>query len=169
MKSYGGVDVQIHVFLTSAIVEGEWSASRPCRFTPGEKASTRYSFGRRVGGPQRRSGRRWDKKNLAFTATRNLAPRPFAILIALYQRENLQLHMPVLHYTKGYNENCIVILWTVQDQVVKACSYESRNPHGHCIVVCVVLCLGLQFFNCVRRFPFEDYLLFSGMQQRVFW
>jgi hypothetical protein len=38
MKAYGGVDVQIHVFLTSAPVEGEWSASRPCRFTTTERA-----------------------------------------------------------------------------------------------------------------------------------
>jgi hypothetical protein len=35
MKAYEGVDVQIHIFLTSALVGGEWSASRPCRFTPG--------------------------------------------------------------------------------------------------------------------------------------
>jgi hypothetical protein len=34
MKAYGGVDVQIHIFLTSALVEGEWSASRSGRFTP---------------------------------------------------------------------------------------------------------------------------------------
>jgi hypothetical protein len=35
MKAYGGLDVLIHIFLTSALVGGEWSASRPCRFTPG--------------------------------------------------------------------------------------------------------------------------------------
>jgi hypothetical protein len=35
MKAYGGVDVYTHVFLTSTLVGGEWSASRPCRFTPG--------------------------------------------------------------------------------------------------------------------------------------
>jgi hypothetical protein len=35
MKTYGGVDVYIHIFLTSALVGGEWSASRPCRFIPG--------------------------------------------------------------------------------------------------------------------------------------
>jgi hypothetical protein len=28
----------MHVFLTSALVGGEWSASRPGRFTPGESA-----------------------------------------------------------------------------------------------------------------------------------
>jgi hypothetical protein len=39
MKTYGGVDVQIHVFLTSALVEGELSATRPCRFSPGERSS----------------------------------------------------------------------------------------------------------------------------------
>jgi hypothetical protein len=26
---YGGVDIYVHVFLTSALVGGEWSASRP--------------------------------------------------------------------------------------------------------------------------------------------
>jgi hypothetical protein len=35
MKTYGGVDVYIHIFLTSALVGGERSASRPCRLTPG--------------------------------------------------------------------------------------------------------------------------------------
>jgi Na+-translocating ferredoxin:NAD+ oxidoreductase RnfE subunit len=35
MKLYGGVGVYIHVFLTSALVGGEWSASRPDPFTPG--------------------------------------------------------------------------------------------------------------------------------------
>jgi hypothetical protein len=35
MKVYGGVDVQIQISLTSALVGGEWSASRLCRFTPG--------------------------------------------------------------------------------------------------------------------------------------
>jgi hypothetical protein len=37
MKAYGGVDVQMHIFLTSALVGGEWSASRPGRFTLGEE------------------------------------------------------------------------------------------------------------------------------------
>jgi hypothetical protein len=38
MKAYGGVDVYIQIFLTSALVGGEWSVSRPGRFTPGERA-----------------------------------------------------------------------------------------------------------------------------------
>jgi hypothetical protein len=32
MKAYGVVDVQIHVFLTSTLIGGEWSASRSGRF-----------------------------------------------------------------------------------------------------------------------------------------
>jgi hypothetical protein len=35
MKAYGVVDVQIHIFLNSALAGGEWSASRLCRFIPG--------------------------------------------------------------------------------------------------------------------------------------
>jgi hypothetical protein len=38
MKVYGGVDIYIHIFLTSALLRGEWSASYTGRFTPGERA-----------------------------------------------------------------------------------------------------------------------------------
>jgi hypothetical protein len=37
MKAYGGVDVQIQIFLTLAIVGGEWSTSRPGRLSPGKE------------------------------------------------------------------------------------------------------------------------------------
>jgi hypothetical protein len=49
MKAYGGVDVKIHIFLTLAQVEGEWSASRPGRFTPRERAPGTHSIGGWVG------------------------------------------------------------------------------------------------------------------------
>jgi hypothetical protein len=38
MKTYGGVDVLIHVLLNSALVS-EWIASRPGNFTIGERAA----------------------------------------------------------------------------------------------------------------------------------
>jgi hypothetical protein len=44
MKTYGGVDVQIHVFLTSVLV-GEWSASRTGRFTPRGKSPGTHWIG----------------------------------------------------------------------------------------------------------------------------
>jgi hypothetical protein len=45
MKTYGEVDVYIHIFLTSALVEGERPASRPSRFTPGERAPGTHWIG----------------------------------------------------------------------------------------------------------------------------
>jgi len=36
MKTYGGMEVPIHAFLTLEL--DEWSASHPGRFTPGERA-----------------------------------------------------------------------------------------------------------------------------------
>jgi hypothetical protein len=39
MKAYWGVDVEIQIYLTWALDRSEWSASRPGRFTPGERAS----------------------------------------------------------------------------------------------------------------------------------
>jgi hypothetical protein len=45
MKAYGGVDVYTHIFFTSELVGGERSASRPGRFTPGERASGTHWIG----------------------------------------------------------------------------------------------------------------------------
>jgi hypothetical protein len=45
MKTYGGVDVYTHVFMTSPLVGGEWSASRPGLFTPGEGAPGTHWIG----------------------------------------------------------------------------------------------------------------------------
>jgi hypothetical protein len=35
----------MHIYLTSALVGGEWSASRPGRFTPGETAPVTHCIG----------------------------------------------------------------------------------------------------------------------------
>jgi hypothetical protein len=43
--TYVEADVQIHVFLTSTLVGGEWLASRPGRFTPGERAPGTHWIG----------------------------------------------------------------------------------------------------------------------------
>jgi hypothetical protein len=49
MKMYGGVDILIHVFLILALVGGEWSASRPGRFTPRERGRSTQWIGGLVG------------------------------------------------------------------------------------------------------------------------
>jgi hypothetical protein len=38
MEAYWGVEIYLHAFLTSALDGGEWSASRPGRFTRRERA-----------------------------------------------------------------------------------------------------------------------------------
>jgi hypothetical protein len=49
MKTYVVVDVQTHVFLTSALVGNEWSASRFGHFTPGERDPGTHWIGGWVG------------------------------------------------------------------------------------------------------------------------
>jgi hypothetical protein len=45
MKAYEGVDVWTHVFLTSALVGGELSVSRPGCFTPGDRVPVTHWIG----------------------------------------------------------------------------------------------------------------------------
>jgi hypothetical protein len=45
MKTYLGVEIQLDTFLTSALDGGEWSASRPGRFTPKERACGTHWIG----------------------------------------------------------------------------------------------------------------------------
>jgi hypothetical protein len=45
MKAYEGVDVYIHIFLTSTLVGGEWSALFPSRFIPEETAPCTHWIG----------------------------------------------------------------------------------------------------------------------------
>jgi hypothetical protein len=45
MKTYGGVGVCIQVFSTATLVGGEWSASRPGCFTPGERGPGTHWLG----------------------------------------------------------------------------------------------------------------------------
>jgi hypothetical protein len=49
MKVYGGVDVYIHVFLTLALVGGEWSHSRPPLINPQGTATGTHWVGGWVG------------------------------------------------------------------------------------------------------------------------
>jgi hypothetical protein len=45
MRAYGGVDIYIHIFLTSVLAGGELLPSRPGRFTPGERAPSTHWIG----------------------------------------------------------------------------------------------------------------------------
>jgi hypothetical protein len=62
MKTYWGVEVHLHAFLTLTLDGGERPASRPGRFTPRERAPW-YPLDRRLGGPQSQSGHDVEEKN----------------------------------------------------------------------------------------------------------
>jgi hypothetical protein len=74
MKTYGGVDVQIHIFLTSALLSGEWSASRPGSFTTEKRAPGIYCIGGWVD-PRDDMEDVKKRKILDPTETRTLSPR----------------------------------------------------------------------------------------------
>jgi hypothetical protein len=45
MKTYWGMEVKLHAFLTSALDGGEWSASRPASYTPRERVPGTHWIG----------------------------------------------------------------------------------------------------------------------------
>jgi hypothetical protein len=49
MKAYWGVEVQLHAFSISVLDGGEWSASRPGRFTSRDRAPGTHWIGGWVG------------------------------------------------------------------------------------------------------------------------
>ena len=58
-KHTGGMELQLHPFLTPALGGSEWSTSRPERFNP------RYKFNRKLGGPQSRYAHFGEDKYIA--------------------------------------------------------------------------------------------------------
>jgi hypothetical protein len=68
---YGLVDVQIHIFLISALVGGEWSVSHAGRFTPGERALGTHWIGGWVG---RRTGLEDMERTILFLPGLELRP-----------------------------------------------------------------------------------------------
>jgi hypothetical protein len=71
MKAYEGVDVQSQNFLTSVLVGGVWSASRPSRFTSREKATGTHWI---IDWVDPRTGLDTVEKTLAPTGTRTPTP-----------------------------------------------------------------------------------------------
>jgi len=79
MKMYGGVEVQLHALLTSALHGREQTASRPDRFIPRVRGP-RYPLDRRLGQSQSRSERGGEEKK----SRQKLKPsRPSHILVTI--------------------------------------------------------------------------------------
>jgi hypothetical protein len=73
MKTYGGVEVKLHVFLTVTLDKGKWSTSRFARFTPGQRAPV--PMDRRLGGLQSRPGRDGEETKSLTCPCRESNPR----------------------------------------------------------------------------------------------
>jgi hypothetical protein len=74
MKTYGGVDAQIHVFLTSALFGSEWCTSCLCRFTL-RKKNCWCPLDRRPSGTKSRSGQYGGVNILDIYGARTPTPR----------------------------------------------------------------------------------------------
>jgi hypothetical protein len=101
MKTYWGVEVH-HALLTSALGGGEWSASRPSRFAPGERASGTHWIGGCVG-PRAGLHAVEKKKFPAPAGNRTLepqpsSPKPVAISSEHRQKRRVRFYLESIHY-----------------------------------------------------------------------
>jgi hypothetical protein len=96
MEACEGLDIWIHVFLTLALVGGEWSASCPGCFTPSEIASSTRWIGGWVG---LRTSLDDMEKILDPARTQTLTPCHPAHSQSLYQ----------LHYPGSFMHNIVYL------------------------------------------------------------
>jgi hypothetical protein len=90
MKVYGGMDVYIHIFLTSALVGGEWSASHHGCFTPREMAPGTHWIG---GWVDPRAGLDDAEKRKLFDHNRYSKSEPSVIYLKLVYIENIFIYV----------------------------------------------------------------------------
>jgi hypothetical protein len=82
MKTYGGVEVLLHAFLTSVLYGGEWSDSRSS--TPLRRLkSSRYPLDRRLGRHRSRSGRGGEEKKKSLPWLESNPGRPTRSLVPI--------------------------------------------------------------------------------------
>jgi hypothetical protein len=117
MKAYGKVDVYIHIFLTSALAGGEWSASSRGRFNIGERVSG-TDWTRGWVGP--RAGQDDEEKRKFFTLL-GIELRPLdrpASSQSLYRLLYPGSHMAVC----SEKQECHEYIWS------QKCSINSDRP-----------------------------------------
>jgi hypothetical protein len=151
MKACGGTHVQSHIFLTSALVGGEWPASRPGRFTSGERApGTRW-----IGG--------WVNLRAGLD---DLEKRKFLALPGL---DLITLCSPVkvnrrfggayqLHLQGGRMQQCCVL----HAGFLLGLLFEPEDGGGMFLILldCMVLCLRIQNSSSFFFFVESDIKVF---------
>jgi hypothetical protein len=132
MKAYGGVDVCIHIFLTSALAGGEWSASRPGRFTPSERAPNNHWIGSWVD-PRVTLD---DVEKRKFFTLRGLKPRPLGRPARSQSLYRLSYPGSSLHCTdRNMMSGAEFRIHRTSATVVKIIREEHIHSHTH-ILTC---------------------------------
>jgi hypothetical protein len=118
---YGGVE--IHIFLASALVGGEWSASRPCRFPPGKEPPVPILL--EVGWTPEPVWTIWRSENIYLTGTRTSAPpgRPASsqsLYPLSYPGSVMSSYQRILHYLTMFSKcNASDLSRTVENYSVR--------------------------------------------------
>jgi hypothetical protein len=128
MKAYRGVDVYIHIFLTSALAGVEWSASLPGRFTPGGRAPGIHWI---AGWVDLRAGRRGEGKILDCRDS-NSDPsvylpilNPSSWSVKIYSTTNLL--STSLYVITGWNDSGINYVTTLKTQINEGRKWKRRR------------------------------------------
>jgi hypothetical protein len=108
MTTFVRVKIQIHIFLISALLEGEWTASRSGLFTRRKKP--RYTSKRRLGGSQSRSGR-YGKVKMFTLPVSNSEPSAVHLVASCYAGSGIEA-LGVAGCRKAFHTSGIIAIST---------------------------------------------------------
>jgi hypothetical protein len=130
--------VYIYIYLISALDGGQFSASRPIRFTPGKKPWNLLV--RRLDGPQSQCGRYGEVNIHDTTGTRTPTfklsnPWLFVISTALLRlsRKNTEIYIYCITYRSIWNNNCVLKYrptWMCCGSVVGIATADGLGDQG---------------------------------------
>jgi hypothetical protein len=122
MKTYGGSEGIALPFLTSIPIGGDRSASRPCCFTPGDRAPGSHWIGGWVGPGAGMDA--MENKNITCSCQELNLGHPARSIVAIPAEISL---LPI-YYQIGFKSFCFKYIYAISNVIISVLFWYLRTP-----------------------------------------